>query len=499
MKKLLKLVIGLLLLSPLVFAEEEQITDASFRPAITIGVHPVLASVHSLGGVSLLPNIIVIKPTGLAGGGGGGGGGGATLNANTFTDTQTIALSGANKSWLVGTGYSLTGSSTVSAFDWTGSWNTSGVPTLFKFNLTNTGCGTNCKFLDFQLAGTSTAALLIPGTNAAAQGGGLVSNPGFQLVNGVDTLQLSADNQFTASISTTYTLMLRQTAGVGIQGPGAGVAGVLVSNPVPNGLAMDRRSIVWGRHAGALDSTPTPAIGPVTIGITTHADDVAITSMQIVGQTALPAGASFLVGGPINLIGGDGASGSSGLATGGAITLDGGIGYGTGTAGDITVGATRGNLIISPSKLTVATATAAKNGVDRSVWSRADLTNAVVVALGATTTGDIKMFTLPAKTVVRNAYFVLLTADSSANALTVACGRTAASYIDYIVASDAKAGANVVYGDASAERGTNLVGYDMPSFTATTDVFCHFIKTTTNLNTVTSFTGSLYLATDVLP
>lgn len=85
MKKLLKLVIGLLLLSPLAFADvgpefeqSEQVTDASFHAAASIAWRPLLAYAPSTGGVHLLPNIIVIKPTGLAGGGSGGGGGGLT-------------------------------------------------------------------------------------------------------------------------------------------------------------------------------------------------------------------------------------------------------------------------------------------------------------------------------------------------------------------------------------------------------------------------------------
>lgn len=126
-------------------------------------------------------------------------------------------------------------------------------------------------------------------------------------------------------------------------------------------------------------------------------------------------------------------------------------------------------------------------------------TNAQIVALGAATTGDITVATLPPRTVVRNAYVVILTPDSSANALTVACGRVAASYIDYVVASDAKAAANTVYGDASAERGTNLTEYDLPSYTADTAVVCHWIKTTTNLDTVVGSTGRVILQVSTLP
>lgn len=158
-----------------------------------------------------------------------------------------------------------------------------------------------------------------------------------------------------------------------------------------------------------------------------------------------------------------------------------------------------GSITENAAKLTAATMTAETTGQVRNVIHSYTWTNAMVTALGATTAGDISVATLPAKEIVTNAYVIILTPDTSTNALTVACGRTSATYIDYIVASDAKAAANTVYGDASAERGTNLTGYDLPSYTGTTTVNCHFIKTTTNLNTVTGSTGRVILETMLVP
>lgn len=147
--------------------------------------------------------------------------------------------------------------------------------------------------------------------------------------------------------------------------------------------------------------------------------------------------------------------------------------------------------------LTAATATYTSNALVRAVTHKFTVSNAMVVALGANPTGDITVCTLPAKTVVRNVYVDVDTADTSANALTVACGRTGADYIDYIVASDAKS--QVMYGDAAVERGTNLTGYDLPSHTGTTDVKLHFIKTATNLDTVTGLQIFVYIETTTLP
>lgn len=138
-------------------------------------------------------------------------------------------------------------------------------------------------------------------------------------------------------------------------------------------------------------------------------------------------------------------------------------------------------------------------GVFTSVWCRYDWTNAQVVALGAVLAGDIKVCTLPPRMLVKNALIIINTAETSANALTVAVGRVGAAYIDYIAASNAKATAGTVYGKAAAERGTANVGGEIPSLTAYTDVFAHFIKTTTNLNTCTASTGSVFLEVVNIP
>lgn len=148
---------------------------------------------------------------------------------------------------------------------------------------------------------------------------------------------------------------------------------------------------------------------------------------------------------------------------------------------------------------TATTATQSNFGEMRSAISAYSWTNAMVVALGATTAGDISMFTLKAKQVVKNAYVIITGAAAGPTTVTVACGRTSSSYIDYIVASDAKAAANTIYGDASGERGTNLTGYDLPSYTGTTTVNCHFISTVSNLSTVTGSTGTLVVELANIP
>lgn len=97
--------------------------------------------------------------------------------------------------------------------------------------------------------------------------------------------------------------------------------------------------------------------------------------------------------------------------------------------------------------------------------------NAAVNALGGIAVGTLKVATLPAKTIVHNV-FVRTAVELDLIALTVSVGRTSATFVDYVVASNHKTVA--IYGNASAERGTNNTGYDVPSWTATTDVYVRF-------------------------
>jgi len=159
-----------------------------------------------------------------------------------------------------------------------------------------------------------------------------------------------------------------------------------------------------------------------------------------------------------------------------------------------------GNIIASTAITAVGTAT--YNGVIRTgVYKRA-WTNAEVTAFGAVLSGDLKVATLPAKTVVRNAYLVIDSQASGTTTLTASLGRTSTAYIDYIVASNAKVAANTVYGDATTvERGTNLTGWDLPSYTVAVDIYLQFVATDASkkLEDVLGCTGTIFLLTETLP
>jgi hypothetical protein len=159
-----------------------------------------------------------------------------------------------------------------------------------------------------------------------------------------------------------------------------------------------------------------------------------------------------------------------------------------------------GDVQLPASSLTTGgTMTVGSTAIARSVYSKYSWTNAMIVALGASLTGDITIATLPAKTVVRNVNVVIDTVCAGTTTLTISVGYTAAAYSDYLFLVSLQGTANTVYGDESGERQAGLNGYNMPSYTGTTPIIAHFISTVSNLSAVTNCTGTIYLETATLP
>jgi hypothetical protein len=137
----------------------------------------------------------------------------------------------------------------------------------------------------------------------------------------------------------------------------------------------------------------------------------------------------------------------------------------------------------------------------RAIITKFSWVNADVVSLGAATSGNLLVTTLPAKTLVQSARIVITGQGAGPTTLTCGLGITASLYVDYIVAKDAKAAANTIYGNVFADLGTNLsalVG-SLPSLSTTTAVNLQFVSTVANLSTVTGSTGTVYLETILLP
>jgi hypothetical protein len=237
----------------------------------------------------------------------------------------------------------------------------------------------------------------------------------------------------------------------------------------------------------ALDGSDNPAgtvtaVGSGTIGSLFSASWATATTTPALSLDFGTVAANYLLIGP--------ATGANAVPTARAM-----VNADLGT----TLTPTFASVTLSGLNLTAGTMTATTTSAARTAVHRYDWTNAMVTALGANATGDITICTLPAKTVVKNVYIVIKTAAAGPTTLTVAVGRTTTEYIDYIVASDATAAASTVYGAVVGDRGTNLTGYDLPSFTTTTTVKAHFVATVATLDGTTTSTGSVYIETMQLP
>lgn len=157
--------------------------------------------------------------------------------------------------------------------------------------------------------------------------------------------------------------------------------------------------------------------------------------------------------------------------------------------------------------LTAGTMTGATSGFVRTMWTKFVWTNAMVTALGAATTGNVAVCTLPARTIVKRCLVVISTAAGGVTTLTVSVGRTAAAYIDFLTAQDAKTATTTApYGVTQAQIGADLKGTAgvglmdaLPSYSGTTVVNAQFISTVENLSATTTSTGIVFLETELLP
>ena len=122
--------------------------------------------------------------------------------------------------------------------------------------------------------------------------------------------------------------------------------------------------------------TTFSAVETGTLNTNLSADPFTVTY----GAPDAGATAAKIVGHNVAILAGSGSSGASGAANGGSVNIDGGRGYGTGTDGDIIIGATRGVLRL-PTK-TVATLPAATTAGRRCFVSDATATTFCSVVAG---------------------------------------------------------------------------------------------------------------------
>lgn len=123
--------------------------------------------------------------------------------------------------------------------------------------------------------------------------------------------------------------------------------------------------------------------------------------------------------------------------------------------------------------------------------------NSTITAGAGGTTLDATVGTLPAKSQPLSAYVIVDgQATFAAGTLKAGLGVAGATYVDWIVSSDIKAAAGTVYGDAAAERGTDMA---IKFYTTAQTVKSQFIAGAGDLANVTGSSGTIYVTYMVFP
>jgi hypothetical protein len=88
----------------------------------------------------------------------GQSGGWLPLSGGTLTGSLTLEPS-SNTSALISSGYSLTGSDSTSLIDLSGTWNTTGTPTLISADVTDTASNASSLLMDLKVGGVSKSTV----------------------------------------------------------------------------------------------------------------------------------------------------------------------------------------------------------------------------------------------------------------------------------------------------------------------------------------------------
>ena len=161
----------------------------------------------------------------------------------------------------------------------------------------------------------------------------------------------------------------------------------------------------------------------------------------------------------------------------------------THSSGTVTVKAR--SLPTSPGAWAPCVATASSSTTTRG-FLKYSWTNAQIVAGGTGGTSyNLPIGTLPAKSRVVATYLTVDTqATFAAGTLTGSVGVAGTAYADWIVASDLKASAATVYGDAAAERGaTNIDG--QLYYSTAKSIYMQVLAGAGDLANVTTSTGTI--------
>jgi hypothetical protein len=141
-----------------------------------------------------------------------------TTTPNTAAFTSLTGAPAANTAAYAVTGYSLTGSNAQSVIDLAGTWNTTGTPSAFKLNLTDTASNASSLLMQLQTGGTNrftvskggavVCASVNVGTGTLSiQSGDFFSN-GFPVIRqgGTEVIALTANSNVGVNIRSTLSL-----------------------------------------------------------------------------------------------------------------------------------------------------------------------------------------------------------------------------------------------------------------------------------------------------
>lgn len=120
------------------------------------------------------------------------------VNGTARIQGTTTITPAANTSAIASTGYSVTGSGTTPLVDLSGTWNTTGAPTLIKANVTDTASNASSFLIDLQVAGSSQFRVRKDGYARASQGFVIGTSNGNDLVSSSGGESYAAGGLFTS-------------------------------------------------------------------------------------------------------------------------------------------------------------------------------------------------------------------------------------------------------------------------------------------------------------
>lgn len=290
-----------------------------------------------------------------------------------------------------------------------------------------------------------------------------------------------------------FLLALLAGGAANAQAPGAPV-GFWAAEPFPQG----RRSLPLS--GGTLTGDLTVGGGDFSVTLA-GGGEFAINTLGSSGSQALRCQHTVPSTGSCAL-----TTGPASTTTGGLLVATLGVFANTGGSG-ITLNNTTGVVYGSSSfyALTAGTFAGATSGFVRGAWFRLAWTNAMLAACGAGATCDITIGTLQARIMVKRALIEVTGQATHASTLTMSLG-TAAGGTQYVLASDLKAAAGTLYGDAVAETGASLKDSGntawvdhIPAFGTTQALNVRLTAGAGNVNSVTGSTGAVLLLLELIP